>query len=382
MDTSNLGPFLKWAGGKTQLLPQLTKHMPAQFNRYFEPFVGAGAMLFHLHPEAAVINDINQELINCYRVIRNEPENLIEELYWFKNDESTYYYVREWDRVESIWEDISNVREAAKWRLVKWILSHFPSNYTDYHSLEPYAGAFHITLNKEPGKLETVNDIDHDIINLFRVIREHREEFADSVRFTPYSRYEYESILVSATSQESFIHTGDPLEDARRFLIRCNLAQGAKTADIVGWSHSIATTSPSCTTRWNRLPEMITRITDRLKDVQIENEPAIKLVERFRRPDVLIYADPPYLLSTRSRRLYKNEMTYEEHKELLDVLKQHPGPMYLSGYPHSMYDTELEDWQCEMITVQTEKAKRRVECLWINPVAASKISGKLDLKFS
>ncbi len=90
-------PFLKWAGGKRQLLPELKKYIP-EFNRYFEPFVGAGALFFELQPNCAVINDINTELINCYRVIRQFPEELIDELSWFENTEEYFYNVRDWDR--------------------------------------------------------------------------------------------------------------------------------------------------------------------------------------------------------------------------------------------------------------------------------------------
>lgn len=96
-----LQPFLKWAGGKRQLLPYIRKYLP-QFTRattYFEPFVGAGAVLFDLQRPKANINDANQELINCYKVIKNEVEALIEHVKTHKTDSSEYYYkIREQDR--------------------------------------------------------------------------------------------------------------------------------------------------------------------------------------------------------------------------------------------------------------------------------------------
>src|SRR6266850_1662173 len=73
-----LQPFLKWAGGKRQLVPEIRKYVPRKFKLYFEPFLGAGAVLFDLQPQAAVINDANKELINCYRIIKKDPEGLIE----------------------------------------------------------------------------------------------------------------------------------------------------------------------------------------------------------------------------------------------------------------------------------------------------------------
>jgi DNA adenine methylase len=97
MSELNPKPFLKWAGGKRQLLPELKKYVP-EFNRYFEPFVGAGALLFEMQPKVAVINDINEELINCYLVIKAHPKNLIDELTWFQNIKEFFYNVRDWDR--------------------------------------------------------------------------------------------------------------------------------------------------------------------------------------------------------------------------------------------------------------------------------------------
>ena len=93
-----LKPFLKWAGGKRQILPAIRKHFPKKFKKYFEPFVGAGAVLFDLQPSTAVINDINFELINCYQVIKNYIEELIDSLKTHKNEKEYYYELRGLDR--------------------------------------------------------------------------------------------------------------------------------------------------------------------------------------------------------------------------------------------------------------------------------------------
>lgn len=93
-------PFLKWAGGKRQLLPEIRKLFPSEFGTYFEPFVGAGAVLFDLQPPCAVINDTNEELINCYRVIKTNPEELIKlaEEHRRNNSEAYFYGLRALDR--------------------------------------------------------------------------------------------------------------------------------------------------------------------------------------------------------------------------------------------------------------------------------------------
>ena len=74
MKNFNISPFVKWAGGKRQLLEEINKRMPKNYNRYFEPFVGGGAVLFNLQPSNAIINDINKALINAYRIIQNHQD--------------------------------------------------------------------------------------------------------------------------------------------------------------------------------------------------------------------------------------------------------------------------------------------------------------------
>lgn len=91
-------PFVKWAGGKGQLLPELKKRVPKNYNRYFEPFVGGGAMFFALRPEKAVLSDVNEELINTYTVIRDDLPKLCKELAKHKYEEKHYYKVRDMDR--------------------------------------------------------------------------------------------------------------------------------------------------------------------------------------------------------------------------------------------------------------------------------------------
>jgi DNA adenine methylase len=97
-------PFVKWAGGKRQLVPTiLANHLPKNYNlqTYYEPFIGGGALLFSLQPKKAVINDSNAELINCYKIIKNSLDELIEDLKNHKNDEYYYYDIRDWDREKS-----------------------------------------------------------------------------------------------------------------------------------------------------------------------------------------------------------------------------------------------------------------------------------------
>lgn len=121
---------------------------------------------------------------------------------------------------------------------------------------------------------------------------------------------------------------------------------------------------------WLRFPKKIAVVAERLIGVQIENQPAVELIKRYSRQNVLIYADPPYILSTRTTTSYKHEMTNEQHGELLTVLNNHPGPVILSGYENELYSHLLIDWRKEYIRAKAEGGASRVEVLYINPIAA------------
>ena len=100
MSNKNVTPFVKWAGGKRQLLDKISERLPQTYNNYFEPFIGGGAVLFELQPERAVINDINASLINAYRIIANNPNEFIEKVHELdsnigENGKEYYYSLRE-----------------------------------------------------------------------------------------------------------------------------------------------------------------------------------------------------------------------------------------------------------------------------------------------
>ena len=108
-------PFVKWAGGKRQLLGVLSGLMPeGSIKSYCEPFVGGGAMLFHLQPSIAYVNDINSELINVYSVIKNSVDELIIELSRFENTQEIFYEVRSWDRDKFRYSSLSDIQKAAR----------------------------------------------------------------------------------------------------------------------------------------------------------------------------------------------------------------------------------------------------------------------------
>ena len=105
-------PFLKWAGGKRQLLPQISELVP-KMKTYYEPFIGAGAVLFYLQPKKVVINDTNAELINCYNVIKDNLDELIEDLNNHKNEKEYFYLIRELDRMPA-YQKLSDVGRSSR----------------------------------------------------------------------------------------------------------------------------------------------------------------------------------------------------------------------------------------------------------------------------
>lgn len=107
-------PILKWAGGKRQILEELITRMPKQYNRYFEPFVGGGALFFAIQPNNALINDYNQELINFYEVVRDHCQELIDDIKQHKNDEEYYYEIRSLDRDKEKWKSLSKIQRASR----------------------------------------------------------------------------------------------------------------------------------------------------------------------------------------------------------------------------------------------------------------------------
>lgn len=108
-----IAPVLKWVGGKRQLLPEIEKRIPG-FSVYYEPFVGGAAVLFNTQPKKAVINDINSELINLYQVIKDNVEELIEDLKKHRNEESYFYQIRELDRDKEKYESLTNIEKASR----------------------------------------------------------------------------------------------------------------------------------------------------------------------------------------------------------------------------------------------------------------------------
>lgn len=144
-------------------------------------------------------------------------------------------------------------------------------------------------------------------------------------------------------------------------------SHGFRLSEKCGWKKDVYGREAAYAVRyWNRLPEALQYIGRRLKSVQIENRPALELIRAFDHENVLIYCDPPYVLSTRGRRQYRFEMSDDDHEALLKELCKSRAKVMLSGYENSLYDRYLNGWRKEQITARAQNTGLRVETLWMN----------------
>lgn len=262
----------------------------------------------------------------------------------------------------------------SKWRLAPWIIRQFPAHRT---YIEPYFGSGAVFFTKPPSRHEIINDLSGDVINLFRMLRERGSELAALIAMTPWARAEYEASYAVCGDEDdnplaAVYRTLDPLEAARRFLVRCWQAAHLDFSRHTIWRHQGPAAHSSTTALWAKLPGRLRWAVERLKDAEIECVPALELIARNNRPDVLLYVDPPYVLSTRQRRrLYEHEMSDADHAELLEALDRHSGAVVLSGYPHPLYERRLAQWRRIEAASIAEGGGKRIEVLWIKRCAGA-----------
>lgn len=251
----------------------------------------------------------------------------------------------------------------SKWNIADWIISHMPPHV---HYLEPYFGSGAVLFRKPRSKIETINDLNGDVVNLFKVLRDRPEELAAAIHMTPWAREEY---------RMGYERTVDDFENARRFIVRCWQAYGTRLNASSGWKNEGCGAQGKIVIHvWRDLPKRILAVAERLRGVQIECAPAIDVIQRLAGSHVLIYADPPYL---NVAPLYAEKTSVEEHGEMLGVLKDFPGPVLLSGYENDLYADELGEWTRYHRSANADGGAARVETLWLNPVAVEMREGVL-----
>ena len=228
------------------------------------------------------------------------------------------------------------------------------------HYVEPFAGSLAVLLAKDPVGWETVNDLDGDLVNFWRVLRDRPDELERAAMLTPHSRDEYET---------SRTLDGDDLERARRVWVR--LTQGrSNSMKPTGWRFR---TDPSMGTS---LPDYVNAYAlrlkaaaERIRRVTIENRDATEMVREYgASADVCIYADPPYLGSTRAAN-YRVEMLDDDlHVKLAEALRECKASVVLSGYASPLYEELYPGWHRMELKAPTALSGRAAEneVLWSN----------------
>jgi len=252
-----------------------------------------------------------------------------------------------------------------KWLLAPWIISHFPAHQV---YVEPFGGAASVLMRKGRSYAEVYNDLDQSVVGLFRVLRSGRAaELIEALRPTPFARDEF---------AEAYKETDDPIEAARRLIIRSFMGFGSNGHNkLTGFRANSNRSGTTPSHDWVNYPDSLAAVVERLKGVTIENKDALSIMAQHDGERTLHYVDPPYVFSTRSDAGadYAHELTDERHAELLEFLRSLSGMVILSGYPGALYDDALTDWRRVERNALADGARARVEVLWINPAAADAV---------
>lgn len=252
-----------------------------------------------------------------------------------------------------------------KFSHLDWLLPLLPDCH---HYCEPFAGSAAVLLNRTPSPVETYNDIDGEVVNFFRVLRDNPEELTRLIALTPVSREEYYLSIYDNKCSD--------IERARRFYVRARQTRTAlaQTASIGRWANCKQTSRAGMSgvvSRWLGGIDQLSFIAERLLRVQIENRPAVDVIKLYDDKNTLYYCDPPYLHLTRGdSNAYGFEMSLEQHREFADAINHCKSKVAVSGYDHPIMD-ELFDprvWSKNvgmLRTIHSTKGERQ-EVLWTN----------------
>lgn len=262
----------------------------------------------------------------------------------------------------------------SKWRLAPWILEHFPPHEI---YVEPCGGAAAVLLQKPASRVEVYNDIDGDLVNLFAVLRSpDAGELIRQVALTPYASAEYRLAHLPA---------GEPIERARRLLVRSHMGygtRGTRTDRAAGFRVDGNKGNTNVARNWADFPDALAAIVERLRTVTLCDRDAVDLVEYWNNPEALIFLDPPYVAETRSSKAkqaegyhtYAHEMSHEDHRRLLAAACASRSMVAISGYASALYDDALQGWTCVETAARAHMNSERTELLWLNAHLVARLS--------
>jgi DNA adenine methylase len=253
-----------------------------------------------------------------------------------------------------------------KFSHLDWLLPLLPPCH---HYCEPFAGSGAVLLNREPSPVETFNDLDGEVVNFFRILRQEKERLVEAIGLTPFSREEFATACEVSPDLPS-------LERARRFYVRARQVRTglAQTATIGRWANCKNTSRAGMSgviSRWLGAVEDLPDVAERLLRVQIENRPAQDVIRLYDSSETLFYCDPPYVHSTRGdSKAYGFEMTDDQHRQLATVLNSVAGMVALSNYQAPLLDQLYPStkWWKTVSPARTNHSTKdkRVEVLWTN----------------
>jgi DNA adenine methylase len=229
----------------------------------------------------------------------------------------------------------------SKWRLADWCMSYFPDHKT---YTEAFGGGAGVMLRKRPVYAEVYNDLDGDLVNFFRVVRDPVLclQLIDQLAMTPYAREEFAT---------AFVPCDDQVERARRLCVRAQMGFGSAGATKPHTGFRVDTGRDYGTAQgvWLKYPDRLASIGRRFSGVLIENKPAVDVLQLHDRSDTLHFVDPPYVHGTRkmgsAKKSYRFEMTDDDHEALLDTLERLAGMVCVCGYASDLYDDRLAAWR-------------------------------------
>lgn len=267
----------------------------------------------------------------------------------------------------------------AKFRLANWVMEFFPAHRC---YVESFGGAAGVLLQKPRAYAEVYNDLDGDVVNFFRVLRDPalRARLIEACVLTPYARADFD---------EAWAPTDDAVERARRIAVRAQMGFGSAGASKSKTGFRIDSKRAYGTAQalWAEYPAALSAAGIRMSGVLVENRAAIEVMRQHDAIDTLHFVDPPYVHSTRvlgagKAGYYRHEMSDTDHEELLDAILELEGMVVLCGYPSELYNRRLKAW-----TVRTTEARisagrgtgKRTECAWLNPACMAALDRRPGL---
>lgn len=264
-----------------------------------------------------------------------------------------------------------------KFMLAPWIVGLMPPHRT---YVEPFAGAASVLLRKEPSYAEVANDLDGRLREYFGVLRDPTSyaELKRALTYTPFHEREFMDIRDGATPADG------PVERARHMCVLAFMSHGSDSllpGGRPGYRSSITRAGSTPAADWANLPDAMDAIHERLRRVTWLSVDAFDVIDKYEGDDVLVYADPPYLRSTRSQKTtrggfshgYMHEFDSDaEHERLLRRLDASASMVMLSGYRCELYDDMLARWTRHDRISQMDGQVKKTESLWTNPLASSR----------